>query len=739
MKFSTEQQRSLPARLRLKNVRAKAPYLASVFVLMAALTPLGAKEFHVSPNGNDANRGTARKPFKTLEKARDAIRSQPSRAGSTVVLHGGIYLRDKTLELGAADSGTKEAPVVWKSASGERVRLIGGKLVPVNAARCVTNKAILGRVIAQEARAKLLEIDLAALGVTDCGKVGPRGFRRPYIVAPVELFIAGKPLPIARWPNPSENSIPVGKVLDPGSITRDGEKPLRGGRFVVENDRPKQWSQARDIWISGFFKYGFADDTVKLASITETNRELIFNTEQCHMYGFSSGQPWNSWYALNLIEEIDLPGEYALDREAGMLYFLPPSGVDMGKAEMIISILEQPLVALENASNVRFENLRFECSRGMGAYIERGESVVFSGCTFRNLGMIAVCIGQGIEPDPLYRHAFTGRPASRLLGSWREHIYENPTFNRNAGRNHRIENCLISDTGSGGISLGGGDRLSLEPASNTVFNCEIRNVNRWDRTYKTSVNIDGVGNRIIHCLIHEAPGSAIYLHGNSHLIENNEFYRVMTEGDDMGAIYLGRDASEFGTLIRNNYFHEVGFGKSHGTFAIYCDDGACGTEVYGNTFFRAGRNSTVFLNDGKYNKIHDNIFIECALPLRTNPGFSAQSAGEIEARLKLVKFDQPPFSVLYPTLAAYYRDPATARPNPVERNFMVRSGALLAGSAASHQVKDNWQTATNADFVNAAKSDFRLKPDAEVFKKIPGFQPGDFSEIGLINPRPPKE
>lgn len=714
--------------------------LFMAFILIAVvIQKVDAAEFHVSIKGNDRNPGTTKKPFQTLEKARDAVRSQSSRAGSTVILHGGIYRREKTLEFGATDSGTKDEPVVWKSAPGETARVVGGKIVPNRAVKRVTDDSILQRVISEDARGKLLEIDLSALGVTNCGAVGPRGFRRPYIPAPVELFIAGNPLSMARWPNPGVALIPIGRVHDAGSITRDGEKPLRGGKFIVGTNRPLQWAKARDIWLSGFFKYGFADDTVKLASITETNNEILFNTEQNHMYGFASGQPWNAWFALNLIEEIDLPGEYALDQKLHKLYFLPPLDLDIKKAEIIISTLEQPIVAIENTSHVRFENICFEGARGMGAYIEGGEEVVFSNCIFRNLGMVAVCIGQGVEPDSLYRHAFTGKPASRQLGSWREHIYQNPSFNRNAGKNHRLENCLIRDIGSGGVSLGGGDRLKLEPAGNTVFNCEIRNVNRWDRSYKTSINIDGVGNHISHCLIHEAPGSAIYLHGNSHLIENNEFYRVMTEGDDMGAIYLGRDASEFGTVIRNNYFHEVGFGKSHGTFAIYCDDGACGTEVYGNTFFRAGRNSTVFLNDGKYNKIHDNIFIECALPLRTNPGFSAQSAGEIEARLKLVKFDQPPFSVLYPTLAAYYRDPATARPNPVERNFMVRSGALLAGSAASHQVKDNWQTATNADFVNAAKSDFRLKPDAEVFKKIPGFQPGDFSEIGLINPRPPKE
>jgi hypothetical protein len=721
-------------------VQSLGTFLATVLVIGAALARIeAAVEFHVAPGGNDANPGSGAQPFRTLERARDAVRAQSVRAGSTVTVHGGVYTRETALEFGAADSGAKAAPVLWRAAPGETVRLVGGKVVPATAVRPVADPAILARVLAPDARAKLLEVDLTALGVRDCGQIGPRGFRRPYLAAPVELFLAGQALTLARWPNVGENPVPMGKVLDAGPITRNGEKPLRGGQFVVPTDRPRQWAKAREIWISGFFNYGFADDTVKLASITETNNQLVFRTEQCHMYGFSSGQPWNAWFALNLIEEIDLPGEYALDREAGKLYFLPPAGVDVGQAEMMISTLEPPVVALENASHVRFENLHLECSRGLGVYLERGESVVFSGCTFRNLGILAVCIGQGVAPDPLYRHAFTGTPVGRQLGSWHEHIYDNPAFNRQAGRNHRLENCLLADLGAGGVSLGGGDRLSLEPAGNTVFNCEIRNVNRWDRTYKTSVNIDGVGNRIAHCLIRDAAGSAIYLHGNSHVIENNEFYRVLTEGDDMGAVYLGRDPSEFGTVIRSNYFHEVGFGRGHGTFALYYDDGACGAEAYGNVFFKAGRRATIFINDGNYNQSHDNIFVECAQPIMTNPGFRAESAEVIASRLKLVKFDQPPFSVRHPALAAYYRDDPATRSNPVVRNLLVRSGALPGNSPQACQTQDNWQTASDPGFVDAAQGNFRLKPGAEAFIRIVGFKPGDFSQMGLVHPKPPNQ
>ena len=44
---------------------------------------------------------------------------------------------------------------------------------------------------------------------------------------------------------------------------------------------------------------------------------------------------------------------------------------------------------------------------------------------------------------------------------------------------------------------------------------------------------------------------------------------------------------------------------------------------------------------------------------------------------------------------------------------------------------DNLVTAGDPGFVDAAKGNFALKPDSEVFKKIPGFKPIPFDQIGL--------
>jgi len=634
------------------------------------------------------------------------------------------------------DSGTAYRSV--------NARITGSVAIPNSAVKPVTDKAVLDRLV-PEVRGKVREIDLRALVISDFGEIGPRGYRRPYVPAPLELFVDDESLTLAQWPNPGQPGVPVGKVLDKGPVTRNGAKPTRGGTFEFVTDRPARWTKADDVWITGLFQNGYADNTVKVKAFDLEKRTLT--TVQPHMYGFGSGKPWNRWVALNLLEEIDLPGEFMADKKTGKLFFLPPAGNEIAKRRLEVSVMKEPLVAIEGATGVVFDGVNIECSRGMGVYLERGTSNRIQNATLRNLGMVAVCVGKGVSPDPDYRHAFTGTPVSRELGSWHEHIYENSTFNRDAGTGHGIVNCQIYNIGAGAISLGGGDRKTLVPASNFVENCDLHHFNRWDRTYKTGVNIDGVGNRIRHCNIHDCAGGAIYLHGNDHVIELNEIHHAMLQGEEMGAFYMGRDSSEYGNVLRHNFFHHVGNpdARKQGCFGIHLDDGSCGLLVEGNIFYNCSHETG--LNGGKNHRIVNNIFVDNANPEPRHAGIRAgwnpaqyynwARTELIEKRLRQdLDITRPPYSERYPDLKELYEAPPTApRFNIVERNVFVRSGSARSPrpteNPAGNQLKDNFETKTDPGFVNAAAMDFRLRSDSVVFEKIPAFQLIPLENIGL--------
>jgi hypothetical protein len=90
-----------------------------------------AREIFVSPTGSDSNPGTHDRPLASLDAARDAIRTWKS-AGTlggavTVWLEADDYELTNPFELSAADSGSRSAPIVYRSVPGQNARLLGAR------------------------------------------------------------------------------------------------------------------------------------------------------------------------------------------------------------------------------------------------------------------------------------------------------------------------------------------------------------------------------------------------------------------------------------------------------------------------------------------------------------------------------------------------------------------------------------------------------------------------------------
>jgi hypothetical protein len=464
-------------------------------------------------------------------------------------------------------------------------------------------------------------------------------------------------------------------------------------------------------------------------------KNKIISTKQETLYGFESGKNFQHWFAYNLLEEIDAPGEYYIDRASGVLYFYRPEE-ELKTIE--VSMLEEPLVQLKNTSFIHFNGINFECSRGIGVYIEKGNDNKIDNCVFRNLGIVGVCIGKGIEPFAELTHEGDGQPASAKLGSLMNYMYKHTTFDREAGTGHIISNCEIYNTGAGGISLGGGDRLNLKKGNNQVVNCSIHDFNRLDRSYKAGINIDGVGNVIRNCEIFNCPGSAILLHGNDHLIEYNSIHHAVTDGDDMGAIYYGRDPSEFGNKVQYNFFHHIG--NDHGLLvSVYHDDGACGMEVTGNIFYLAGMRS-VLIGGGSDNVYRNNIFIESPMAFHLDNRLmgwakaNLDKDGIFQKRLEAVNYKQAPYATAYPKLKNYFEDtPALPKRNFIENNVFVNIKLIHNGSAEWSYFGKNYIASGDPGFENYKEMNFQLKPSSEIFKLLPGFKSIPFSKIGIQN------
>ena len=176
----------------------------------------------------------------------------------------------KTFKLDERDSGKPLAPVTYTARPGEPVRLIGG------AHRCKTIYSGRLQDIRKRfdagVRDKILQIDLAGLGITQYGEHRQFGHGLPVVNAPLEFAIDHQIMTLARYPN--HGGIAIGEVIDPGSVPRIGDYSDRGGIFLYTDDRHARWLKNEDIWLQGAFKYGFADDKIKVRSIDTLSRRI---------------------------------------------------------------------------------------------------------------------------------------------------------------------------------------------------------------------------------------------------------------------------------------------------------------------------------------------------------------------------------------------------------------------------------------------------------------------------------
>ncbi len=657
---------------------------------------------YVSLNGNDDNAGTKNKPFATIKRAQQEVKKLKEKGmpagGIVVYLRGGRYFLQEGLLFGKDDSGTDTAPVVYRSYPGEQVRIIGGK--QITNFTPLTDETILKR-LPEEARGKVWVADLKQAGITEYGhlvniseiKSGPHG---------MELFCNGRSMWLARWPN-------EGHARVAALTAKDGEMPGRGpyqlGKFVYAGDRPERWLEEKDAWLVGFWYFVFSKAHIQIASIDTREKTISLVSKQ---------QPVGKdvpYYAYNLLCELDVAGEWYLDRETGKLYFYPPD--EPGKSELIVSTLDAPVLRMENASNVVVSGLVCECSWRNAIEIKGGRNNLIAGCVIRDVGQWGVIVDGGWE--------------------------------------HSIVGCDIYDIGAGGISLYGGDRVNLIPGKHLADNNYIHHFDRFDQQYRQGVSIDGCGQRVSHNIIHDSPMQGIYFNAMDHVIEFNEIHDVVHEGRELGAIYVYGAHDNWrwmnrGTIIRNNFIHHISYhcspNTSQGLNCIHVDGRNGGMVIEKNIFYRFSEGISC---SHPHMRLENNILIDAErvaiglgergmeffMDANNNPVMS--NIEPWARKLQTVRYKQPPWNYRYPQLvgALMERYPMKTKDTVVERNVNTGGPFLSLGgvSKEDNQVINNWD-GDDPLFLDKESMNFNIRPGSPVYG-LTGCEPITMDGIGV--------
>lgn len=658
----------------------------SIFVLMVLLGIYIAEAkltLYVSPDAKQGD-GSRNKPF-TLTEARDWLRENKwkddrAKQGVVVLLMPGQYHLEETFELTKRDSGTANAPVMYRALKAGQARLIGG--IQVDTGDVVADKAALSK-LSESAREKVRVIDLAK--VKDLGKLSPRGFTREGTPAPLELFIDGQPQRLAGWPDEGFEKIASKVTQSSFSISQD-----------IPAEKLAAWAKESDLWVHGYWTHDWADSYEKVAKVDAEQRSIT--TQPPHgVYGYKAGARFR---VLNALCELDQPGEYYVDRAAKKLYYWADQE-SLSEPELIVSTLEQPLIKTAYAEHITFSNLTLEAGRNDAAHIIKGKQIRFEGCVIRNMGRGGIMVYDGQE--------------------------------------HAVVGCDLYQLGESGVQLQGGDRKTLTPGKHLVHNNHIHHFGRWIRTYRPAVLLQGVGNTVTNNDIHDGPHAAILIDGNDHQIARNKIQRVVLETGDAGAIYIGRDWSERGHVIEQNLIADVRSDLAFGASAVYLDDLASGVTIRSNIFARCGVG--VVIGGGRDNAIASNLFYENTHAIHVDSRGEGWAKKFIDARkgdswdmfrkLQNVRHDQPPYSKAYPKLANILDDePYKPKGNSIENNLVVGPMFQLHDVKESDLELRNNLRDIKPMFENPQLLNFSHKEGCPAIKA--GFKAIDQSKIGLV-------
>ena len=707
-----------------------------MFVLLAcelsAAVESTQTDFYVANNGNDNNPGTRKKPFKTLTRARDAIRALKKNAQLTgpltVLVRGGTYRLQEPVVFTSEDSGTKERPIRYTAYPGEEPVFSG--------AREITGwKLYQGKIV----QSFLQEV-----------KDGRWSFR--------QLFSAGERQIRARYPNFDPKDPRYGGWAFIEQVTDESKNPRV---FRYENQTfPRSWAKPQQAEVVMFPWYGWVND---ITAITKMDRSRnIIHLARGVKPDFMSLLAGNRFYISNVLEELDQPGEWCLDQQTGTLYFWPPNG-SVKSGQVTVPVTDQLLLFSGTATDPveyiqlsgftfaqtlspwpeqRHPNFHAPTYQGAAVTLENAEHCHIGGNVFRKLGGDGVRLQDACAFNTIFGNtisdvggqgisfATTGEPGREYLcgPSWKDPEklrQQSKWFPRVAG--NLVSNNHIHHTG----------QIEGHGAGIMVW------------------GLNSVENVISRNLVHHTPHAGITVQDGFGrvIIEYNKIHDVCLELADNGGIFFNRwfvieqdDDLKKGNIVRYNLVRDVvgcgAYGKPrtpvenpkaggkiwtpYFTWGIYFDNSPINASVYGNICVGNTLGGIFFSGmAAKDVVVENNIFAESTvqqmdLPrggegnrIRRNIVYYSSPRAALLKTSKGESIAECDFNVYFQTAGAKLKVTG------------IENGSFLKWREMGFDAHSKVADPMFMDFENG---DYRLKADSPALAL--GFKPIDTSRIG---------
>ena len=727
-------------------------------------------EFYIATNGNDAWSGALPEPnaeetdgpFATLQRARDAVRElkKEKKAPITVLIREGAYYLEESLIFEPQDSGTEDQPITYAAYPGETPVLSGGR-------------KIVGQWKPYRDGIMMCELPEVKAGKLDF----------------TQLFVNGKRQIRARYPNydPDEprvqgkgyinvkDALPLEvlekRIADLDLLHPPKARPI-GCLFDPETFTDKEWARPQEAVIHIFPSTYWGNLQWEIKEIDRENNILWFGHGGFQIWLPCGIRDNSRFFIENVFEELDAPGEWYLDKQEGVLYYMPPEGVDLATADVVAPVVK---------NLIEFKGTQYDpvCYINLSGFrIMHTASVFFKLYEGPSRGDWTIHRGGTVFFDGAVRCA--------VENCFFDAVGGNAVFFNNYNRYNRVVGNKFTEIGESAVCLVGSRHLTYGsvwafPADNLVSNNLIHNCGAFGKQVAGVYCANAKRTTISHNHIYNMPRAGICFNdgwGGGHIIEFNRIHDTVLETSDHGpfnswgrewywcpvqghgpashiAGNVKREAHET-TVMRYNYFCEApGRGVGHyGSWGIDLDDGSSNYHIYGNLCLGIG----VKCREGDYRTVENNIFINPGnVPAFQQTCENAQNRFLRNITVLSSRYDRPDLGIKY--------DAENKRPNfsanvpPVgpwlaecDNNLALNdAGEFLVsvsvkaqpGSGGTYNLK-GWQAhgfgknSIHADpmFVDPENGDYRVKPESPALKL--GFKNFDMDKFGLLPDFPEK-
>jgi hypothetical protein len=673
----------------------------------------------VATNGNDAwsghladpNTAGTDGPVATMVRAQQLVRelkaAQPQRATPIVVaIRGGLHVLAAPILMGAEDSGSETAPVVYQAFGDERPVLSGG--TPI------TGWQVDGQ---GHWYVDLPEVQAGKWNFSQLFVNDQRRFR-PQL--------------------PKEGYFKITAKYDPSPAAQDKGFDRFG---FAPGDLNPAWTNLDDVEVMPFHQW--TASRFHIASI-DTQQNIL--TVKGHTMGtnfWASFPEGNRFLVVNVREALSQPGEWYLDRPTGRLTYIPQAGEDPQQAVVIAPRLPHLLVLAGDgtqrkwAEHIRFRGLTFahtnwnlptdgqafpqaEINLGAAVTAVSARNIALENCAVRQVGEYAIAFGPGCKQN-------------------------------------LVEGCELVDMGGGGIQIGRAT-VQLQQGANVS--------QAWDSSLSVASDeeMQVSHHTVRNCTIayggrlHPAAVGVWIGHSPHNVVEHNDVHNFYYTGfsvgwswgyrpsqahhndfgfnhvydigqgvlSDMGAIYtLGISP---GTVIHDNHFHDV-VSYDYGGWGLYTDEGSTGIVMKNNLVYRCSR-GCFHQHYGKENRVENNIL-----------AYGGQHQIQRTKTEEHISFFFERNIVYWDNGSPLFGSNWADNQFRLDNNLYFLAGHGSLTTFPGNLTWDQWQKDRGQDqhsliadplFENPQQGDFRLKPDSPALKL--GFVPFDYTRAGRTSP-----